>query len=104
MSFVLGFGSTEIQVEDDVVNALIAARPTTHEALHNVLRPWNTKAKENDALPRGEAPERYTSIYFYEDMLHFHHVNRNHPFSPDGWALLQTEKHFHLFPEDSPHA
>ena len=48
-------------------------------------------------------PNRYSTYSF--DILYdisdlcvifkFHHINRRHAFSPDGWALLQTKNIFH---------
>lgn len=29
-------------------------------------------------------------------VVSFHHINRHHGFSPDGWAMLQTKKLFHV--------
>ena len=85
----------------EVIDALNAARPTSREAVDDILCPWNDMAQKYDSQPRGTAPQRYTRIYWYDETLHFQHVNREHPFSPDGWALLQVEKHFHLFPAET---
>ena len=91
MSFVLGFGSQEKKVEREVIDAFALNGP-------DALKAWNDKADVYDKQPRGVAPQRYTRIFYYGGKLHFHHVNREHAFSPDGWALLQTE---HYAPEPS---
>jgi hypothetical protein len=93
MGFILGFGSIETKVREDVKNALIGAL-IRKEDVGTVLKKWNDKADEYDKMPRETAPERYTKIWFYGGKLHFHHINRQHAFSPDGWALLQIEEDF----------
>lgn len=89
MGIILGFGSIEEQVRAEVKKAL-------HEEGVEALKRWNDKADEYDKLPRESAPERYTRIYFYDNTIHFHHINRQHPFSPDGWALLKVDEPFGL--------
>lgn len=93
MNIIFGFGVTEEGVRAAVKNALISALLEKKDVA-TVLRQWNDKADEYDKMPRGTAPERYTRIYFYENAIHFHHINREHPFSPDGWALLQVDEPF----------
>lgn len=58
------------------------------------------KAHDNAECP----PDRYS--YFYPHLtdsascmvavIKFHHINRRHGLSPDGWALLQSERLFHI--------
>jgi hypothetical protein len=49
-------------------------------------------------------PERYTTYDFniltdkFRDLcviFRFSHINRKHPISPDGWALLETKRVYH---------
>ncbi len=93
MAFVLGFGCTEEQVRNDVKNALIGALVNGKDT-EEVLKKWNDKADEYDKLPKETAPERYTRIFFYDGKLVFHHINRRHGMSPDGWALWSVEEQF----------
>ena len=93
MSIVLGFGSTEEKVRAQVKDALISALLHKQE-IWDVLKQWNDKADEYDEMPRETAPERYTRIFYYDNKLHFHHVNRRHAMSPDGWALLAITESF----------
>jgi len=86
---VLGFGSVEQHTEREIINAFAAGGP-------EALKTWNAVADVYDKLPRGTAPQRYSRVFYYDGRLHFHHVNREHPFSPDGWALLQTERSVHI--------
>ena len=89
MGFILGFGSTEDNVRREVKDAVLGAL-LRKEDVRTVLAKWNNKADEFDKMPRGVAPERYTRIFFYGGELHFHHINREHAFSPDGWAMWQV--------------
>lgn len=95
MSIILGFGSTEdsdrLQIRNELLTALQAK-----QTIKVVLKKWNDKADNYDALPMSEAPERYTRFWVYDSKIVFHHINRRHPFSPDGWALLKIEEPFKL--------
>jgi len=95
MGFAFGFGSIEEgerqKVKDALWDGTLAGKDATA-----ILKEWNDKAAENDAMPRDKAPERYTSVRYYDNTLHFSHINRQHPFSPDGWAMLSIEERFAL--------
>lgn len=88
---ILGFGSTEENVRREVKEALLSAMANKQNT-DDVLKPWNDKADEYDKLSQDQAPERYSRIWFYGNKLIFHHINRRHAFSPDGWALLKIEE------------
>ncbi len=100
MSIILGFGCVEEQVGRDVKNALVEGLANGQTA-DSVLSKWNSKADEYDKLPRETAPERYTRVWHYDDALHFHHINRQHPFSPDGWACLVVVEPFFIAARDA---
>ena len=89
MNIMLGFGSTEEHVRAEVQAAVWDA-----DNVHETLKPWNDKADIYDEMPREIAPERYTRIHYYEEALHFMHINRRHRFSPDGWAMWQVDVPF----------
>lgn len=51
-------------------------------------------------MDRNDVPERYSYFWYVVNKIYdgkyiiefsFHHINRRHPFSPDGWALLETK-------------
>ncbi len=95
MSLILGFGCIEERERQRIKHALIAGALkglTTDE----VLAEWNDKADEYKKMPRGVAPERYTRVFYYDNELHFHHINREHPMSPDGWAMMGVDEPFVL--------
>ena len=85
MSIVLGFGTTEEQERKKIKDYL---------SEHGETDKWNNKADEYDKMPKEKAPERYTRFYVYDNKIKFHHINRRHAFSPDGWALLVVEEPF----------
>jgi len=90
----LGTNSVRAQRNrQDIKNAVLSAAIAGRN-IDDAVKPWNDKAKEYDAMPRESAPERYTKVWIYGGAFHFHHINRRHPFSPDGWALLQIEEPF----------
>lgn len=91
MAIILGFGRVEVRERAKVKAALVDGAKCGR-TVKDILAHWNDKADEYDALPRGEAPERYTRVFCYDGKLCFHHINRNHPFSPDGWALWQVDE------------
>ena len=90
MNVVLGFGCVEENEREKIKQAL-RERPT-----QQVLDEWNGRADEYDKMPRETAPERYTRFWYYGDQLHYHHINRRHAMSPDGWALLKVIEDFKI--------
>ena len=86
---IIGFGSVEEDLRNEVRTALLAAGPERYDS---VLEPYNTAADKYDKQSRDEAPERYSRIWCYDGNIIFHHTHRRHPFSPDGWAMLQVEE------------
>jgi hypothetical protein len=99
MSIVLGFGCLEEQERQRIKQAVIDGA-SCGKSISDVLEKWNTAAKTYDAMPRETAPERYTSAYYYEVALHYNHINRRHPFSPDGWACLSVTEPIVVVRED----
>jgi len=84
----LGFGCNETSEREKIKNIALSAA-MRGEKIDDALKEWNVKANEYDKLPRDKVPERYTRVYVYGGAFHFSHINRRHPFSPDGWAMLQ---------------
>jgi len=90
MDVIIGFGDIE-KDEREKIRHEMQKRPAGE-----VLDEWNNKADEYDAMPRETAPERYTRFWYYGDQLHYHHINRRHAMSPDGWALLKVIEDFKI--------
>lgn len=78
---ILGFGSVEEAVRNEIKNLLLAAA-LKGENLHDVSTQWNAERAPYDKLSRAEAPERYTTFYVYDGAIHYLHINRRHPFRP----------------------
>jgi hypothetical protein len=93
VSIILGFGCIEVQVRAEITAAAREA-VANGRTVESVLAKWNELARVYDKQPRGVAPERYTSASYFGGKLHFTHINREHPFSPDGWAGLFVEEEF----------
>ena len=89
MNFILGFGSTESDLEKEVVEA-VASGLANGRTLPEILAPWNDAAERFDKMTRYDAPGRYSIISYYENALQFLHINRNHALSPDGWACMKV--------------
>ena len=87
MSFVIGFGIVEEQ-EREKVRAMLCDGHSADE----IEAEYNPKADEYDKMPRETAPERYTRLYIYGGKIRYHHINRRHALSPDGWALCIIEE------------
>jgi len=85
----LGFGCVEEEEQQRIKRFLIRSL-LEGKSVYDVSAAWNVERKPYDKMSRDEAPERYTTFYVYDNEIHYHHINRRHPFSPDGWALLQV--------------
>jgi len=90
---ILGFGRQE-EIERYKIKQALHDGTASGMSVEEILGRWNQAADEYDKMPRSSAPERYTSVYYYDQTLHFFHVNRNHPSSPDGWAAWQVDEPF----------
>lgn len=93
MSIILGFGAVEIRTREEIKKLLIETCKNI-EDLNRISKEWNDKNKFFDTMPKEEAPERYTNFYVYDGKIKYHHINRRHPFSPDGWAMWEYEEPF----------
>lgn len=115
---VLGFGSTETAFEKQEMEAFVdyvheryADIPYMTDAFVNEIRSWlDARAKTYRETAGGykeaEAPpSRYS--YFWPHIassascivaiFKFSHINRRHAMSPDGWAMLQSERTARVF-------
>ncbi|KKM76731.1 hypothetical protein LCGC14_1377120 [marine sediment metagenome] len=92
MSIMIGFGSTEERVEEEVLD-----RIRRGDSPKDIEKEYNETADINDKLDRSKAKDRYSRITIFDWGCHhlevsFHHVNRQHALSPDGWAGMLTER------------
>ena len=99
MIMILGFG----KVEDDTARTIMrecykALGSDLGKDVHEIIRSIENDNKQSsdkyDKMSKSEAPERYSRFWTctynkYVEFV-FHHINRRHAFSPDGWALLKT--------------
>lgn len=120
MSFMIGFGSTEIKVQDALeekirlkVSEFFKEESEVYfnDKLINRINDWlsaisnEAKAKSEEYKEAAIFPERYS--YFYPTIINdashivfilkFNHINRRHALSPDGWAMMQTDKIFYIY-------
>jgi hypothetical protein len=125
MNVAIGFGSNEEnfeQLQYDMIDELLKEyRKNLVDDFfffdENVLSDLKFMLEQNkikyDELyekykNESEFPERYSYFTYrilnnYLDLcviMQFGHINRKHPFSPDGWALLKTKKVYHFHSSD----
>ena len=96
---ILGFGKTEETVARDILqecyNAIERDKEISSiEAIESVRAKYNKLYDEYGQMDASEVPERYSCFWAYESgeyfRFTFHHINRRHPFSNDGWAMLKS--------------
>lgn len=120
---IIGFGSTETALESQIEKELsdLVERQYQDEssdyfnddfvALIKALADdmASESHRESDKYREAEKfPDRYSSFWIYTlgDRNHiafivtFHHINRRHAFSPDGWAMMRTERTFSVAHQD----
>ena len=102
---ILGFGTTETTFEQafaaDIYRVIREANKGEEiAAVEAFAERHNAESDAEDKKPRGECKQRYTSVYCWTTepkyfgfnvAIRFIHVNRDHPFSPDGVAALGTK-------------
>lgn len=114
---IIGFGSTEQAFEDAEQKAFeqyvadrysaMGCQYITEELVADVSK-WLAdraaayQAKGEEYKAATDFPPRYS--YYWARVISgpsdiiakisFHHINRRHAFSPDGWALMQTKRLF----------
>lgn len=116
---IIGFGKTETDIENSFEKAFIDEAKRLYMGQENnafsddmiaAIKTWADRAsKESQEMAdsfkdAAEYPDRYTRFWCYVlgDCNHiclivsFHHINRRHAFSPDGWAMLQSKRIFEI--------
>jgi len=98
----VGFGNTEIKTAIKIIEECVAKKNKNkklfEQKIKKIKKKYDNLAEEYKNKNANEAPERYSYFWFslygiydgYFITFLFHHINRRHPFSEDGWALLRT--------------
>jgi len=110
---ILGFGCTEHEEAKKIIHKCLASIATMPDepvkAVKAVRKEYDGASKLYKEMDN--PPQRYTYFFFtlvpiYEGSYHveftMHHINRRHPFSPDGWALLITHWMISVSPDEDP--
>lgn len=100
---VFGFGIIEEETAISIIRECAEAIKNTDKnhkkELYEVEKKYYALGEKYKTMKKDEAPERYSYFYssYYEMfpgncviVFQFHHINRRHPFSGDGWAMLET--------------
>lgn len=116
---IIGFGSTEEKVEEtlekeckDLVIDYANNYPAdyfTDEFIQDIEGWAKDKAVKSREIGNGYKnsdtyPERYSYYWisvvgdpsYIVFIVSFHHINRRHAFSPDGWAMMRSERCFYV--------
>ena len=100
---ILGFGSNEVEIAHKIMDECIAAVESCpknpEQAIKSIKKKYDDDEKKYAGMDKQDAPERYTYFWFcyyspYDQKqiveFTFHHINRRHALSLDGWGLLAT--------------
>lgn len=88
---IIGFGTTEVETARQIIMECLKGEPRVIQARH--------EEDANNHKGNPNPPERYTTFYLNRHEIYpgytiitfrMLHINRRHPFSPDGWACLNT--------------
>lgn len=119
MSIAIGFGSTEQEFEEAERKAFeeyvsrryleMECRYITDELVEDVAKWLKERADGyHDKAAQYKASDEYPARYSYywphliwgaTDIIariSFHHINRRHALSPDGWGLMVTKRLFDI--------
>jgi hypothetical protein len=104
---IIGFGIIEEEKENSIIHELIEKfgdiddTDTIEKELLKIIKENQAQTKKYDEMSQEEAPSRYTrfvGIVFpvrprgWIMRINFHHINRRHALSPDGWAAMINER------------
>ncbi len=99
MNLILGFGTVEIDTARKILKECYAAiekdkESPARDVVAAIQAAHKKQCDKYDKQDRSEAPERYSYFWARESgeyfRFDFHHINRRHPMSNDGWALLKS--------------
>ncbi len=101
---ILGFGAIEertaLSIIEECAEVIKNTDKNHKKEIDKVQKKYSDLEKKYKTMDKNKVPERYSHFYYtYYEMypgncavrITFHHINRQHPFSSDGWALLVTE-------------
>jgi len=117
MNFIIGFGSTEKNLEDAIereitewIFDLYSSSDDKYftddlaKSVHNHIDKIAIESREESEKHKDatDYPSRYSSFYhtvlhdcnYMAIILRFSHINRRHAMSPDGWAMMQNQRVF----------
>ncbi len=124
MNIILGFGDTEKRFEEKLEAQMwdyVADELTkesdkyfTDEFVKKIKAYADGLATESQRLSdeyktATDYPHRYTRFWCYTlgDCNHivfiitFHHINRRHALSPDGWGMMESKRVFDVYSHDA---
>jgi hypothetical protein len=127
MNMMIGFGSTEQDFEAAEKAAIIEYVEKEYrdqelgyftDEFCKQVSDWlskRAKSHRDDAEHNRTAPDypiRYSRYWshvvsdasYIVPILRFHHINRKHALSPDGWGMMATEMVFSICSVDLPRA
>lgn len=99
---LIGFGSTEMKTAMNIIEECISKRDKNKDKfekeLKKIKKKYDDLSEEYKNKNANDVPERYSYFWYsvykiyniYFITFDFHHINRRHPFSPDGWAMIKT--------------
>ena len=96
---ILGFGTSEIDTARNILKECYAAiekdrSKPAKDIVAEVQTAHKKQCDEYDGKERSESPERYSYFWASESgeyfRFDFHHINRRHPMSNDGWAMMKS--------------
>ena len=108
---ILGFGTIEVETAIRIINEChdaIEKSDTPVGAIKDVKEKYREESDKYAEMDRSDVPQRYSyfwptyhRIYDGKYIIEFtfHHINRHHALSSDGWGLLIT-KWILVFSED----
>ena len=105
MSFILGFGQSEIDTAKSIIkecyDAIINDMENAKEIIDSIKKKYKDQSDKYGEMKKYDAPERYSTFWanimpikydmYFVCHFSFTHINRRHALSPDGWACLQTK-------------
>jgi hypothetical protein len=119
MNIILGFGDTEKRFEEKLENIIrdyVAEQYSAGDycyftdSFRDEMVTWinslsyGSRTLGDEYKHAENYPDRYT--YYFASMvsdashivfiIKFHHINRRHAMSPDGWALMTSERVFYI--------
>jgi len=107
-----GFGEiekAEVQIIEECYAAITHGGKPIREALSEIEQKYLDAKEKYSKMDQQESPARYSYFSYllieeyvgsgmYIVEFRFSHVNRRHPMSPDGWALIITDASLHVCP------